>query len=310
MKSKIEVKKIAQLTGHNGGIYTLEPTSDPRFFLSGAGDGWIVQWDLDAPELGKLLAKVETQIFALKYLEELNLVIAGNMNGGVHWVDLQNPDRTLNIAHHKKGVFGIERMDNFLFTIGGDGMLTKWSITEKRSLESLQLSYESLRSIQYIESHNELVIGASDNNIYLVDAETFAIKHTITQAHDNSVFALYYHPEKQQLFSGGRDAHLKIWKLNTTYDCQSSQAAHLFTINAIAFHPSEPIFATASRDKTIKIWDANSFQLLKVIETIRDHGHLNSVNALHWSTHHNYLLSASDDRTICVWVIETENSKL
>lgn len=310
MKQKIEIEKIAQLTGHNSGIYVLEPTSDPRFFLSGAGDGWIVQWDLENPELGKLLAKVETQIFALQYLEDLNLVVVGNMNGGVHWVDLKNPDCTLNISHHRKGVFGIERIDGFVFTIGGDGILTKWSIAEKRTLESLQLSFESLRSIQYIANQNELVIGASDNNIYVVDANTFAIKHTIIQAHDNSVFALYHHARKEQLFSGGRDAHLKVWQLNSTYDCQSSQAAHLFTINAIAFHPIEPIFATASRDKTIKIWDANTFELLKVIETIRDNGHLNSVNALHWSSHNNYLLSASDDRTICVWKITTDNSKL
>ncbi|MEL6944001.1 MAG: WD40 repeat domain-containing protein, partial [Bacteroidota bacterium] len=143
----------------------------------------------------------------------------------------------------------------------------------------------------------------SDRNIYFVDAQNLSIKHTITQAHDSSVFSLYYHVQKQQLFSGGRDAYLKIWQLNSTYDCKSSQAAHLFTINAIAFHPEEQLFATASRDKTIKIWDSHTFKLLKVIETIRDDGHLNSVNALYWSTHKNYLLSASDDRTICAWKV-------
>ncbi|MEM8527141.1 MAG: hypothetical protein AAGG68_21050 [Bacteroidota bacterium] len=307
MKSKIEVKKVAQLTGHNGGIYALEATSNPRFSLSGAGDGWIVKWDLDEPELGKLLAKVETQIFSLKFLEKLDLIVVGNMNGGVHWVNLKHPEKTLNIAHHRKGVFGIEQIDNHVFTIGGEGILTKWSIEEKRTLESLQLSYESLRSIQYIEARRELIIGASDGNIYFVDAQNLSVKHTITKAHDNSVFALHYHPEKQQLFSSGRDAHLKVWQLNSTYDCLSSQAAHLFTINDIAFHPSKPIFASASRDKTIKIWNVNTFQLLKVIETIRDDGHLNSVNALHWSTHNNYLLSASDDRTIGIWQITTLN---
>jgi len=303
MKQKIQIQKVAQLTGHDGGIYALEPTIDSQFLLSGAGDGWIVKWDLEQPELGKLLAKVETQIFALKYLEELDLVIAGNMNGGIHWVDLANPDRTLNIAHHRKGVFGIERIENQLFTIGGGGLLTKWSIEEKRTLESLQLSYESLRCIQYVEDRDELIIGSSDNNIYFVDAQSLTIKHTITRAHDNSIFTLQYYAAKQQLFSGGRDAHLKVWQLNSTYDCQSSQAAHLFTINAIAFHPNDAIFATANRDKTIKIWDANTFQLLKVIEPIRDNGHLNSINALCWSTHKNYLISASDDRTICVWEI-------
>ena len=80
-----------------------------------------------------------------------------------------------------------------------------------------------------------------------------------------------------------------------------AQPAHWFTINAIAFHPNGQFFATASRDKTIKIWDANTFELLKVLEVIRDKGHVNSVNALLWHPYQELLLSAGDDRSIIIW---------
>lgn len=301
MQTSLTVKKIAQLTGHNGAIFTLATERDNQHIISGAGDGWVVRWNLDAPETGRLLAKVDTNIFSLCYLPERHQLVVGNMNGGVHWVDIQQPERTKNIAHHKKGVYDIRQMGDFIFTAGGEGLLTKWSIEEARTLESLQLTNQNLRSLDYSSNRKELAIGSSDNHIYLLHAETLEIKANIP-AHENSVFTVRYSPDGRYLLSGGRDAHLKIWDLDTLQPV-SSQPAHWFTINHIVFHPNGQLFATASRDKTIKIWDAETFQLLKVIDTFKYRCHINSVNRLLWTTHNNYLVSASDDRTMIIWEI-------
>jgi WD40 repeat protein len=297
------VEKIAQLTGHNASIFSMVSDQDAQFFYSGAGDGWVVRWDLGEPELGRLVAKVETQIFTLAHLPAANLIIAGNMNGGVHWIDIAEPEAQRNIAHHQKGVFGIQPVGDTLFTIGGQGMITKWSIAEKRTLESLQLSNQSLRSIDYSPARHELAIGSSDNSIYLLDADTLAIRHTLAAAHTNSVFAVRYSPDSRHLLSGGRDAFLRVWDLENDHELVSAQPAHWFTINDIVFHPQGKWFATASRDKTVKIWDGKTFKLLKVLDTIRNGCHVNSVNRLLWSGHQDYLLSCSDDRSMIIWAI-------
>ncbi len=304
MPAPITIHKIAQLTGHEASIFALSPGPDARYFYSGAGDGWIVRWNLDEPELGKLVARVETQIFSLCYLPEQHRIVAGNMNGGVHWVDLDDPDRTRNIAHHRKGAFAVLRIGDYVYTAGGQGLLTRWSIAESRSLESLQLTNQSLRSLAYSEQRREIAAGASDNNIYLLDADSLAIRHTIAPAHQNSVFAVHYHPNGRHLLSGGRDAHLRIWDLNNGATPVSAQPAHWFTLNQIAFEPNGRRFATASRDKSIKLWDARSFALLKVLDTARDGGHLNSVNCLYWSNYKNYLISGGDDRSMIIWQVD------
>ncbi|GJM36376.1 MAG: hypothetical protein DHS20C18_53770 [Saprospiraceae bacterium] len=301
MPKLANIKKIAQLTGHNAAIFALSASAQPTHFLSAAGDGWVVEWDLQQPETGRLLAKVETQIFSVLYLPAMGQVVVGNMNGGVHWVDLKQPDRTLNVLHHQKGVYGIERVGEWVFTLGGEGRLSRWSIAERRSVESFQLSNRSLRAIAHSPERQELAVGASDHNIYVLDANTLELKHVIERAHDNSVFALHYHPDGDLLYSGGRDAHLKVWDAHLNFANVSSQPAHLYTINDIAFHPNGQLLATASRDRTIKIWDAATFQLLKVLDTIRDGGHINSVNRLFWSNYDNCLISASDDRSIILW---------
>jgi WD40 repeat protein len=326
----MDIKKIAQLTGHQAAVFAVGEGRTPQHIISGAGDGWLVEWDLATPDVGRLLAKVDRNIFSLHYIKHQNRIVVGDMDGGVRFVDLDNPEKTLNIKHHSKGCFDIQLFDNQLFTIGGEGNMTRWSAEESRSLESLQLSAKSLRAFDICAERREIVVGASDGNVYFLDLDTFDLKKTIKVAHSNSVFSTRYTPDGQLVLTGGRDAFLKLWYVNSKEnEPVFGVAAHLFTLNSIAFHPTKPtIFATASRDKTIKIWEteisnfkfqisdfkeklpsnfklqtSNSFKLLKVIETIRSGCHIRSVNRLFWSPFGDYLVSASDDRSLMVWEI-------
>ncbi|HRF39165.1 MAG TPA: hypothetical protein PK198_10275 [Saprospiraceae bacterium] len=303
-KATFTILKKAQLTGHNAAVFALAPGRQPESFFSAAGDGWIAEWNLDAPENGRLVAQVESRIFSLLHLPEHGRLVAGNMDGGLHWIHLDDPDQTRNIAHHQRGVFDLKQVGDSVFSAGGEGVLTRWSAAEVRSVEGIHLSNRSLRSIDYCPARNELAVGASDFNIYLLDATSLQIRQTITRAHNNSVFAVRYSPDARFLLSGGRDAHLRVWDIGQGFALVSEQPAHWYTINSIAFHPEGRLFATASRDRTIKLWDASNFQLIKVLDTIRSGCHINSVNALLWLPHRNTLVSASDDRSMILW--ETE----
>ena len=297
----LHIRKIAQLTGHNAAVFALAPGRQPDTFFSAAGDGWIAEWNLNDPENGRLAAKVESRIFSLLHLPEHSRIIAGNMDGGLHWIHLDDPDQTRNIAHHQRGVFDLKQVGDSIFSAGGEGVLTRWSASELRSIESIHLSNRSLRSIDYCPARNELAVGASDFNIYLLDADSLQIRRTLTQAHDNSVFTVRYSPDARFLFSGGRDAHLRVWDVADDFAPVTALPAHWYTINCITFHPDGKLFATASRDRTIKLWDASNFQLIKVLDTIRYGCHINSVNALLWLPHHNTLISGSDDRSLILW---------
>lgn len=295
----MKIAKRHTCTGHRAAVYALAAGKDTRRLLSAGGDGWIVDWDLDNPENGHLLASVETQVFSLIFLPENNMLVAGNMNGGLHWIDLATPDRTRNVQHHRKGVYDLKSWNGWLFSAGGDGLLTRWAADTGRTVESYQLANQALRSIALAPGRAEIAIGSSDHSIYLLDLETFALRQTLKAAHTNSVFTVAYSPDERLLLSGGRDAMLRVWDLEKDCALVSEQAAHWYTINHLAFSPDGRYFATASRDKTVKIWDAGDFQLLKVLDVQRSGGHINSVNRLLWLP--EGLISGSDDRTVIIW---------
>lgn len=251
------------------------------YYLSAGSDGWIVEWRPGDPETGRVLATVEAQVFALASTPALpHLVVAGTMQGGLHWIDMGRPEQTRNLHHHPKGVFDLHIQGPWLFSAGGDGTVTRWALEEARSVESFQLTNQALRTIAVAPARAEMAVGASDGSIYFLNLETLELLRRISLAHTPSVFTVRYSPDQQYLLSGGRDAMLRVWDLENNLACLSEQPAHWFTINHLAYAPGGHCFATASRDKTIKIWDAASFRLLQVLDTHRDGGHTNSVNRL------------------------------
>ncbi len=289
-------------TGHKAAVYALIASKDSEHFLSAGGDGWIAEWHIRTPQNGRLIATAEGQLFSLLHLlsEQRRLIVAGDMYGGMHWIDLERPNRTRAVRHHQKGVFDLKYDPPWVLSAGGDGLLTRWDSESGRSFESLHLTNRSLRALALAPQRREIAVGASDANIYLLDGDTLAIRHTLRGAHIPSVFTVAYSPDEQYLLSGGRDAMLRVWSLDSDSPALvSSQPAHWFTINHIFWSPDGRYFATASRDKTVKIWEGTTFQLLRVLDPVRDGGHLNSVNRLLWLP--QALISASDDRTIKIW---------
>jgi len=293
----ISIKKIAQVTGHKGSIFKIKSRGADHF-LSAGGEGWLVLWQLSDLDPGKLIARVESNVFSLFQIEQT--IIAGDMNGGIHWIDL-NHDSTIDLQHHRKGVFDIWEAKGQVYALGGDGYLSQRPLDSPQSVESIQISHQALRCQVEIDDAT-WAVGSSDGSIYFLNSEDLSVKKVIRNAHDNSVFTLSYDSRRQRLWSGGRDAQIKVW--NKEGMPIKTIAAHMFTVNDMVFNTDYSLLISGSRDKTIKIWNADTFELIKVIEGIRDGGHLNSVNSLLWSADENYLISGSDDKSIGIWKIE------
>ncbi|WP_299825174.1 WD40 repeat domain-containing protein [uncultured Pontibacter sp.] len=302
MASKIQVQKVATLTGHRDCIYTLERSGSDNIIYSGAGDGMVVAWDLTQPENGELIAKVTSSVYALRYVPERNLLLIGQNQEGVQVIDLENKQILKSVPLPKVAIFDIAfTADNVYVALGNGAVCVLDSHTFE--LETIiRKSDQSARCLAYNKYSNELAVGYSDNVVRIFDAATREVKYELA-AHANSVFTLAYTPDGKLLLTGSRDAHLRVWEVEQQYKERGYLIAHMYTINHITFSPDGRYFATCSMDKSIKVWDADTFKLLKVIDKVRNASHGTSVNKLFWSAHQNQLVSCSDDRTISVWDI-------
>jgi len=302
----LQVEKIRSLTGHRDCVYTVAPSHQDEFIFSGGGDGMIVQWNLESPEEGELIAKLPNSVYAIHYLNKQGFLIAGHNYEGIHMLDVKEKKEVTSLKLSSSAIFDIQSLDDDLFVASGDGNLTiidlnKWVVKRK-----LLHSEKSARVIALNPLAGEMAVGYSDYFIRIFSLDDYSLKHEF-QAHQNSVFTLRYTPDYKFLISGSRDARIKAWDVSLHHVQAAEVVAHLFAINHLTFSPSGQYFATGSMDKSIKVWDAKELKLLKVIDKARHAGHGTSVNKLLWTSFKDQLVSASDDRTLTVWKLKFDS---
>ena len=301
--SKIQVNKLHTLTGHNDCIYALKEGADPRYFYTGAGDGMVVEWDLDNPKDGTLLARLPHSVYALEVDSKRNTLIIGHNYEGIHVIDLVETKESWSLKLSAAAIFDLKVFGDELFVATGDGILFVVDLEARAIKRHINLSSKSIRVLAIAPFKKQLALGFSDHSIQILDLAQGAAPIARLEGHSNSVFALDFSPGEEVLVSGGRDACLKFWNTNS-YFLEENKVAHMYAINYLSFREDGKYLVTCSMDKSLKIWDSTSRNLLKVIDKARNAGHGTSINKVFWSTYSGVIVSVSDDRTIAIWQIE------
>lgn len=302
----IQVEKLDTFSGHRDGVYALAASGDNARFFSAAGDGLVVRWNLQTPDVGELMAQVPASIYALGWDARREYLWIGQNFDGIHVIDVRDKKELAAIKITAAAIFSIVVFDNTALVGLADGTIVVMDAQTFAVRKHIKASEKSVRCIDIHPLGHTFAVAYSDNTIKIFSLEDFSLQKVI-EAHQNSVFCIKYSPDYQFLLSGSRDAHLKVWDVANNYALHKDIVAHLFAINDICFSPDGRFFATASMDKSIKIWDSQQFRLLKVIDKARHAGHGTSVNKLWWSSHKGLLVSASDDKRVSVWKIEVKN---
>lgn len=301
--SKIQVNKLQTLTGHNDCIYALTEGGDPRFFYTGAGDGMVVEWDLDDPKVGKLIAKLPHSVYALEVDKERNLLFIGHNFEGIHVIDLYKNKEIWSLKFTDQAIFDIKIVGNEAFVGTGDGVLVIIDIPSQSLRKRVKLSSKSIRVMTFSPIKKHLAIGLSDHSVKILDLRDDFQPIANLTGHENSVFALSYSPDETTLVSGSRDARIKFWN-TSNYQLEETIVAHMYAINYLSFKEDGKYLVTCSMDKSMKVWGTKEKNLLKVIDKARNAGHGTSINKVLWSTYSGQVISVSDDRTISIWQIE------
>ncbi len=297
---QMQVHKVDTFGGHRDAVYALAPGLEPATFFSAGGDGQVVRWRLDRPDLGELVARVPASVYALLPEPATGQLWVGQNYEGIHRIDPTRQQETASLKLTTAAIFDLKQYQQTLFVALSDGVVAVIDTEQLAVRRHLKASGQSARTISINPVERDVAVGYSDHSVRIFDLDTLQLKRHI-QAHTNSVFSVAYSPDFRFLLTAGRDAHLKAWAVEADYRLEHDVAAHLFAINHLTFSPDERWIATASMDKSIKIWEGSTLKLVKVVDRARHAGHGTSVNKLLWVNQPDRLISASDDRTLGIW---------
>lgn len=288
--------KKCGLTGHAGAIYSL--VFDSEFIYSAAADKYVTRWNLKLGTQDKFAIKFSNSPYSICLFSNNSKLAVGLDKGNLHFFDLKDRKELKFYIQHKTAIFSI--LENYqkqqLYSTDADGNLAVWN-SENYDLQLfLPFDCGKIRRMCLDETGSKLFLACQDGYIRILETEFF---NQIDEfyAHENGVTSLAFHAERKQLITGGKDAILRIWNLETMQQIKAIPA-HNFVIYDIQFLNTAE-FITVSRDKSIKIW---SFEKLAVTQKIefKNGGHIHSVNKIQKIDSETFA-TCSDDKKIIVW---------
>lgn len=284
----ITLTKITQFSGHKDAIYAIVYHSEEKYALSAGADGMIVRWEIHGNGDGKLIANVGNTVYAMQLDEAKNLLFLVTRSGEFICIDLNKKETIKRLLITTNPLFSLHNTTDAFYL--GDEKGTMYQLDY--NFELIHKSHIATKSLRQIIRHKDsLYVGTSDHDILHLDLSLKSLDQ-MKKAHDNSIFALSH--SNKQLWSGGRDAHIKIWESN---ELTKSIKAHTLHVNSLDYNPIHQLMLSASMDKSVKIWDTKSHKLLKVLNKEKSTFHISSVNKVLWIGS-NEFISCSDDRTV------------
>ena len=294
-KNLLFSKKLV-LSGHSGAIYSID--FDGKFLYSASTDKYVTRWDLVLGTQDKFAIKFSNSPYSICLFDSHSKLAVGLDNGNLHFFDLKNRKELKFYIQHKTGIFSIleNSTKKHLYSTDVDGNLAIWNAENYDLQLFLPFDCGKIRRMCLDETGSKLFLACQDGYVRILETEYF---NQIGEfyAHENGVTSLAFHTESKQLITGGKDAILRIWNLETMQQIKAIPA-HNFVIYDIQFLNSAE-FITVSRDKSIKIWSVNNLGVTQKIE-FKNGGHIHSVNKIQ-QLNATTFATCSDDKRIMIW---------
>jgi WD40 repeat protein len=290
------IQKLLEIEGHAGAIYC--SAYDGEFLYTGSGDRYVTRWNLDLGTQDKFAIKFENAIYAMDIYGKHLFV--GLSDGHFHVFDIKGRKELKNYTQHITAIFSIRvnSNKNHIYVGDGEGNLSVWDLETFEQVIYLPIGCGKIRDISVDDKGERFVLACQDGTIRVFDSSNFNETHTIDAHRDGATSALFDLNDSSVIVSGGKDAMLRRWNLNSQIKTKDIPA-HNFAIYRLIQLPSG--FVSVSRDKTVKLW-SNDLDFLKRID-FKEKAHRNSVNDCVIIDERTFATSGDDRRSI-LWQLD------
>lgn len=154
------------------------------------------------------------------------LLLIGRMSDGTWVRTLQRRGSQIWAAHFAD-------RGRVVWTAAQDGVVRAYRVRDGRMIAHIPVTSCALMSMDI--RGRQLVVGGSDGVVHLLDTRTRKVQQTL-RGHDQTTYAVQFHPRGRWLASGSADWTVRVWDLATGKTHQKLDAFEN-CVSAVAWSP-------------------------------------------------------------------------
>ncbi|KAK6795051.1 hypothetical protein RDI58_008504 [Solanum bulbocastanum] len=271
-------------------------------------DRWMLQKMQDAERLneanalyGDMLDKVKVASIEKLARQQVDGVVRQSEDGAEFYVESSIPSTCKQrIPAHDGGCASIlfEYNSSKLISGGQDRAIKMWDTTSGSLTNSFYGCLGSVLDLSITHDNKFIIAASSSNNLYVWDANSGRIRHTLT-GHIDKVCAVDVSKfSSRYVVSAAYDRTIKVWDLQKGY-CNNTIIFHS-NCNSLAFSMDALTICSGHVDGNLRLWDVQTGKLLSEVAA-----HSQAVTSVSLSRNGNMILTSGRDNLHNLFDIRT-----
>ena len=259
----LEVENLNSLRPHTSPVVTLAVDSTGTLVATGAADGTVKIWDIQAGYFTHTFHGHGGVVSALHFFQ------VEVTSRGMADENTKKRKRSKSRPNEEPDVYAGERTLEYRLASGAeDGKIRIWNLHARKSAAVLDSHVSVVRSLEFSAAQNALLSGSRDKTLILWDAQSWKPKRTIAAL--EGVESAGFLSDGQIIFAGGENGRIRLWPATSGEELTREQAPGLDTdgIVDILHHPDLPYLISVHADQVLTYHSLDSIALPLVEERI------------------------------------------
>ena len=280
--------EVNRLYSHKDDVNGVAFSPDGNLIASGSNSGTIFIWDLKSGRALTRFIRHGMSVLSLDFSPDGKTLISGSADRTVRFWDIENLEELASYQAHRDSVHSVAFGPDGLIAASGsmDSDVNIWSVKPRRDVRTINdYSYgDKIRdsSIAYSPDGKFLALGSSmEMQVPILLVDTVNWKSTAAlMGHIGSVNSMAFTPDGTKLVSGGKNAMLITWDLETgkplvSINPRTGQQTDVFSaivrrgfkkffkedsgrqsekVNTVAVSPDNKLAAAGTRHRLVKVY--------------------------------------------------------